>query len=41
MPVSETEFESWCYRNSGETYGEEERGCVACQFLDADVNDPS
>ena len=39
MPVSETEFKSWCYRNGGETYGEEERGRVACRFPDADVND--
>jgi hypothetical protein len=39
MPISETEFKSWCYRNGGETYGEKERGRVACRFPDADVDD--
>ena len=39
MPVSEESFESWCFRNGGETYDEEEGPGIACQFPDTDSED--
>ena len=39
MPVSEQEFESWCYRHGGETYDREERPGVAYRFPDTDTNE--
>jgi len=39
MPLSETEFESWCFRNGGETYEEQGTAGVVCQFPDAGVAD--
>lgn len=34
MALSEDEFESWCFRNGGETYEEQGTAGVVCQFPD-------
>lgn len=39
MPISEKEFESWCFRNGGETFEEDSGPGIACRFPDADVPD--
>ena len=39
MPLSEDEFESWCFRNGGETYEEQGTAGVVCQFPDAGIAD--
>ena len=39
MAPSEAEFESWCFRNGGETYEEEETAGVVCRFPDAETTD--
>lgn len=39
MPVSEQTFESWCFRNGGETYDEDEGPGIACQFPDTPAED--
>lgn len=39
VPISEQAFESWCYRNGGETYEERDGPGVACRFSGANVPD--
>lgn len=39
MPLSEQEFESWCFRNGGETYEEDDRPGLTCKFPDTDTPD--
>lgn len=39
MPVSEEEFESWCFRNGGETFEEESTLGTVCQFPDTETAD--
>jgi hypothetical protein len=40
MPISEDEFESWCWRNGGETYEEPPAGPgIVCRFPDAETPD--
>lgn len=39
MALSEDEFESWCFRNGGETYEETETAGVVCQFPDSETAD--
>lgn len=39
MSVQEDEFESWCYRNGGETYGHEGEHGIVCEFPDSDADD--
>lgn len=39
MPITEEEFQSWCYRNGGETYGGEWSPGIAYRFPDADTPD--
>lgn len=39
MPVSEEEFESWCYRHGGETYDREDESGIAYRFPDTDTED--
>ena len=39
MTVSREEFESWCFRNGGETYEEGDRPGAAFRFPDADIPD--
>lgn len=39
MPISQEEFTSWCFRNGGETFEEQEGPGIACRFPDATVSD--
>lgn len=39
MSLPERDFESWCFRNGGETYDEEDRPGLTCRFPDTDTND--
>ena len=39
MAVTRDEFESWCFRNGGETYEEGGRPGVAYRFPDIDIAD--
>lgn len=39
MPISDETFESWCFRNGGETYEEREGPGTACRFPGTDVPD--
>lgn len=40
MPISGEEFESWCWRNGGETYEDPPAGLgIVCRFPDADTPD--
>lgn len=39
MPISAEEFESWCFRNGGETFEEEDRSGILCWFPDANIPD--
>lgn len=39
MPITEEEFESWCFRNGGETRQEHAGPGILCWFPDADVPD--
>ena len=39
MPISGDTFESWCFRNGGETYEERDSPGIACRFPGTDVPD--
>lgn len=39
MSLSERDFESWCFRNGGETYDGEDRPGLTCQFPDTETHD--
>jgi hypothetical protein len=39
VPLSDREFESWCYRSGGETYEEADRNRVTCRFPDTETDD--
>lgn len=40
MAISEEEFESWCWRNGGETFEEAPAGPgIVCRFPDTDSSD--
>lgn len=39
MGIAEDEFESWCFRNGGETFEREERPGAICRFPDVDTAD--
>jgi hypothetical protein len=39
MALSEDEFESWCFRNGGETYEHQGTTGVVCQFPDTETAD--
>lgn len=39
MPISEEEFESWCYRHGGETYDHDDWPGIAYQFPDAETHE--
>jgi hypothetical protein len=39
MAVSEDEFESWCFRNGGETYDDNGTSGLVCGFPDTETDD--
>lgn len=39
MVLSEQEFESWCFRNGGETYDEDDSPGLTCRFPDTGTSD--
>lgn len=39
MGIGEQEFESWCFRNGGETFEREDRPGSVCRFPDVDAAD--